>query len=108
MYHVFLVQVIDSFQCLSNYESDDILAEFLIQTCLQHLCQATSVHVLQENPESIVVKVAVEIPNDLVTLANSHHCNFISHTFLLFGSLHRLINIFKCVLLCRFLAFLRD
>ena len=89
-------------------ETDQVFIKLLIQACIQHLCQTSSIHVFKENPESIIEIVTIPVLDNVFVIANCHHGDLITHALLLLRSLHGFVNILQCIVTNWFFTFFGD
>ena len=103
-----LVHVVQRFERFMNYVPDDGLRELGVQSCIEELGQAPSVHVLQKDPKPILVEVTVDVPDYILMVADSHESDLVPHALLLLGCLHGSVHVLERILLGRVLFLLID
>ena len=79
MYYMLVMQVLQGLQTFIDDVLNDILCKGLVVAGLQDVSQASSVHVLDEDPESIFKVVPIVIFNNVFMFADGHQCYFISN-----------------------------
>lgn len=108
MNYVLAVQVVDSDESFSYDVPDDSFIEGLVEASLEHLSEAAGIHILQEDPESVLEEIAFIVPDDIGMVANGHQSDLVAHLVLLLGVVHGPIDELEGIFDAGLLAFLRD